>query len=160
MSNHCHDTRLAVTKLDILDTFKELKVCTGYKLDGKDLPSFPADHALLERIEPVYTTIKVTLVSSCLFSFHCLTPLYCLTSVSIVSLLSLLSPSCILSLYCFLLYLVFLFSPSSIILISRLSIVSYCFTNFSLVSVLLHHFSLLQNIVILLSGYQNTYVTS
>jgi len=51
-------TRLAVTKLDILDTFKELKVCVGYKLDGKDLLSFPADHALLERIEPVYTTIK------------------------------------------------------------------------------------------------------
>jgi len=51
-------TSLAVTKLDILDTFQELKVCVGYKLDGKDLPSFPADHALLERIEPVYTTIK------------------------------------------------------------------------------------------------------
>ena len=87
---------------------------------------------------------------SSLLSHFCL---YCVTSVSIVSLLTLLSPSCILSLYCFLLYLVFLFSPSSIILISRLSIVSYCFTNFSLVSVLLHYFSLL-------SGYQNTYVTS
>ncbi|KAL5272049.1 hypothetical protein ACHWQZ_G000304 [Mnemiopsis leidyi] len=51
-------TRLAVTKLDILDTFKELKVCTGYKLDGQELLSFPSDHTLLERIEPVYTTMK------------------------------------------------------------------------------------------------------
>eukprot|EP00116_Pleurobrachia_bachei_P016203 sb/3476465/ len=53
-------TKLAVTKLDILDTFEELKVCTGYKLDGVELSSFPADHGLLERIEPVYTVLEVS----------------------------------------------------------------------------------------------------
>ena len=32
---------LAVTKIDILDTFEELKIGIGYKVDGKKLPLFP-----------------------------------------------------------------------------------------------------------------------
>ena len=33
---------IALTKLDILDGFKEIKVCTGYKLDGEILEHLPA----------------------------------------------------------------------------------------------------------------------
>jgi adenylosuccinate synthase len=49
---------IALTKLDVLDTLETVKVCTGYKLDGKKLdylPPHPADQA---RVEPVYEEIK------------------------------------------------------------------------------------------------------
>jgi adenylosuccinate synthase len=49
---------LAITKLDVLDQFEELKVCVAYKLDGKTLDSFPASCDELDRIEPVYETVK------------------------------------------------------------------------------------------------------
>ena len=39
---------LAITRLDILDTFKELKICVGYKLNGKDVEGFPANLKDLE----------------------------------------------------------------------------------------------------------------
>jgi adenylosuccinate synthase len=45
---------LAVTRLDVLDAFPTLKVCTAYKLDGKTITEFPADVVALERCEPVY----------------------------------------------------------------------------------------------------------
>lgn len=50
-------TRVAITKLDVLDDFDEIKVCTGYSLDGQALESFPTDIDELERIVPVYETI-------------------------------------------------------------------------------------------------------
>jgi adenylosuccinate synthase len=49
-----HYTSLNVTKLDILDGLKELKVAVGYKVDGEELASFPADLNILARAEPVY----------------------------------------------------------------------------------------------------------
>jgi adenylosuccinate synthase len=56
-SNRINGTEwLVVTKLDVLDTFAEIPVCTGYKIDGK-LPTVPADVRGLESIEPVYTTL-------------------------------------------------------------------------------------------------------
>ncbi|PQL20303.1 adenylosuccinate synthase [Veillonella denticariosi JCM 15641] len=48
---------LAITRLDILDSFKELKICVGYKLNGKDVEGFPADLKDLEACEPVYETL-------------------------------------------------------------------------------------------------------
>ena len=48
--------KLAVTKLDVLDQFDEIKVCTGYTLDGKKLDRFPSDLKSLEEVEPVYRT--------------------------------------------------------------------------------------------------------
>mgnify|MGYP002778097880 CR=1 FL=1 len=45
---------MALTKLDVLDGFDELMICTGYRLDGAlldHLPAHPADQA---RVEPVY----------------------------------------------------------------------------------------------------------
>ncbi len=50
-------TSVALTKLDVLDTLDQIKVCTGYRLDGRDLESFPAVSQDLRRIEPVYETL-------------------------------------------------------------------------------------------------------
>lgn len=47
---------IAVTRLDVLDTMKEIKVCTGYEYEGKLLEEYPADLNLLEKVTPVYTT--------------------------------------------------------------------------------------------------------
>ena len=45
---------IALTRLDILDTFASIKICTGYKLDGKALDHFPSNVAVLDRCQPVY----------------------------------------------------------------------------------------------------------
>ena len=47
-------TGLAVTKLDVLDSFAEIPVCVGYLLDGKAEDSMPADVERIERVRPVY----------------------------------------------------------------------------------------------------------
>ena len=49
---------LALTKLDILDGFNEIKVCVGYRLDGKELDHFPAGEGAQARVEPIYETIE------------------------------------------------------------------------------------------------------
>jgi len=49
--------RVAITKLDVLSEFDEIKVCTGYKYNGKELNTFPSDLKVLENIEPVYQTL-------------------------------------------------------------------------------------------------------
>ena len=43
--------------LDVLSGLPELRLCTGYTLDGKPFDGFPSDSFLLERCEPVYETI-------------------------------------------------------------------------------------------------------
>jgi adenylosuccinate synthase len=48
---------VALTKLDVLDALDEIKVCTGYKLNGRALESFPAVSQDLRRVEPVYATL-------------------------------------------------------------------------------------------------------
>jgi len=48
---------VALTKLDVLDELDEIKVCTGYKLDGKICESLPAVSQDLRRIEPIYATM-------------------------------------------------------------------------------------------------------
>ncbi len=45
---------IAITNLDGLDTVDPIKVCVGYKLDGKKLEVPPSDSAQLTRCEPVY----------------------------------------------------------------------------------------------------------
>jgi len=42
----------------VLDTFEEVKVCTSYMLDGKEIHDFPTDHPTLSRVTPVYKTLK------------------------------------------------------------------------------------------------------
>ena len=50
-------TELALTKLDVLDTFEEVKVCTGYLIDGKPVHGYPDRSDELSRVEPVYVTL-------------------------------------------------------------------------------------------------------
>ncbi len=50
-------TSVALTKLDVLDALDEIKVCTGYKLDGKTCESLPAVAQDLRRVEPAYATL-------------------------------------------------------------------------------------------------------
>ena len=47
---------VALTKLDILDGFKEIKICTHYMLDGKRIDRLPASQAAQARVSPVYET--------------------------------------------------------------------------------------------------------
>ena len=48
---------LALTKLDILDGFDEIKVCVGYRLDGREIDYLPAGERAQAQVEPVYETI-------------------------------------------------------------------------------------------------------
>ena len=48
---------LALTKLDILDGFDEIKVCVGYRLDGREIDYLPAGEHAQARVEPIYETI-------------------------------------------------------------------------------------------------------
>ncbi|MBB3174302.1 adenylosuccinate synthase [Endobacter medicaginis] len=48
---------LALTKLDVLDGFDTLRICTGYELDGAHLSHFPAGQAAQARVTPVYEEI-------------------------------------------------------------------------------------------------------
>ena len=50
-------TGLAVTKLDVLDTFAEIPVCTAYRLDGTECEQIPAEVDALGRVEPVYEVL-------------------------------------------------------------------------------------------------------
>jgi len=47
---------LTITKLDVLDTFDHVHVCTAYELDGELITDFPLRIETLERIRPVYET--------------------------------------------------------------------------------------------------------
>ena len=49
---------IALTKLDILDGFDTIKICTAYRLDGEIIHHLPASPAAQARIEPVYDTIE------------------------------------------------------------------------------------------------------
>ncbi|MCH8489721.1 MAG: adenylosuccinate synthase [Oceanicaulis sp.] len=48
----------ALTKLDVLDGFDELKVCVGYKLNGEMYDRLPAGADAQARVEPVYETLE------------------------------------------------------------------------------------------------------
>jgi adenylosuccinate synthase len=50
-------TGLALTKLDVLDSFDEVKVAVAYEADGQVLEEFPEDLAVLERARPIYETL-------------------------------------------------------------------------------------------------------
>ncbi len=51
-------TGLALTKIDVLSGFKELRICTGYSLGGKKLSDFPSDLGRLAKCEPIYARMK------------------------------------------------------------------------------------------------------
>lgn len=53
-------TQMAITKLDVFDTFEELKVCVAYKdtRDGKIYKDYPTNIYMHKYLEPVYETYK------------------------------------------------------------------------------------------------------
>ena len=48
---------IALTKIDVMDTLPEVKICTGYTCDGKPYDHLPAALDLQEKLEPVYETL-------------------------------------------------------------------------------------------------------
>ena len=51
-------TGLCITKLDVLDGLKELKICTGYELDGEHIDILPIGADEIERCVPIYETLE------------------------------------------------------------------------------------------------------
>ncbi|MFZ5748826.1 MAG: adenylosuccinate synthase, partial [Pseudomonadota bacterium] len=51
-------TGIALTKLDVLDGFEEVKVCTGYRLRGETLDYYPANFNDQAEVEPIYESIE------------------------------------------------------------------------------------------------------
>ncbi len=49
-------TSLAITKLDVLDSLPEIKICTAYKYGEKILEHYPAELWIQEKLEPIYET--------------------------------------------------------------------------------------------------------
>ncbi len=49
---------IALTKLDVLDGLKEVKICTGYELDGQKMDHLPALQSAQTRIKPVYEVME------------------------------------------------------------------------------------------------------
>ena len=48
---------IALTKIDVLDGLDEVKICTGYRLDGKIMDYFPSHAADQAAVEPIYETM-------------------------------------------------------------------------------------------------------
>ena len=49
---------IALTKLDILDGFNEVKVCVGYRLDGREIDYLPASEHAQAEVQPIYETVE------------------------------------------------------------------------------------------------------
>jgi adenylosuccinate synthase len=49
---------IALTKLDVLDGFDEVKVCVGYRLAGHEMDHFPAAQGAQSRLQPIYEILK------------------------------------------------------------------------------------------------------
>lgn len=50
-------TDMGITKLDVFDTFDEIKVCVGYEVDGKAIPHVPYHQSEFFKVKPVYETL-------------------------------------------------------------------------------------------------------
>ena len=49
---------IALTKVDVLDGMNELKVCTGYRIDGENHDHLPASTVKQEKVEPIYESME------------------------------------------------------------------------------------------------------
>jgi len=49
---------LALTKLDVLDGLTDLKVCVGYRLDGREIDYLPASEHAQAQVEPIYESVE------------------------------------------------------------------------------------------------------
>lgn len=50
-------TDIALTKLDVLDSLKEIDLCYAYNIDGKERDTFPVDIPSLDKVKPVYRSM-------------------------------------------------------------------------------------------------------
>ncbi|MEX0786819.1 MAG: adenylosuccinate synthase [Dehalococcoidia bacterium] len=48
----------ALTRLDVLDNFPDIELCTSYELDGQPVDAFPPTVSVLERVKPVFEEHK------------------------------------------------------------------------------------------------------
>ncbi len=51
-------TGIALTKIDVLDGFEAIRICTGYRIDGQTFDYLPPHAADQERVEPIYEQIE------------------------------------------------------------------------------------------------------
>jgi len=51
-------TGIAITKLDILDQLESIKLCVGYRYNGKTITDFPSQIHILENCEPIYESME------------------------------------------------------------------------------------------------------
>ncbi len=51
-------TGIALTKLDVLDGFEEIKICVGYELDGERIDYLPSAQGAQARVKPIYETFE------------------------------------------------------------------------------------------------------
>jgi len=49
---------IALTRLDILDEFEELKICTGYEIEGNIVEDFSTNFMAYDKLNPIYETFK------------------------------------------------------------------------------------------------------
>ena len=49
--------RVAITKLDVLSHFDNIKVCVGYEINGKRLKSFPTNENQMMQVTPIYESL-------------------------------------------------------------------------------------------------------
>ncbi len=49
---------IALTKIDVLDGFETIKICTGYSVDGRDYDYLPPHAADQAKVEPIYEEIE------------------------------------------------------------------------------------------------------
>ena len=50
-------TGIALTKLDVLDGFDEIAICTGYRLNGTTIDHYPSNASDQAAVEPIYETM-------------------------------------------------------------------------------------------------------
>ena len=51
-------TGIALTKIDVLDAFEEIKICVGYNLNGQQIGYFPSSEFDQEKIEPIFESFE------------------------------------------------------------------------------------------------------
>ena len=49
---------IALTKIDVLDNFKKIKICYQYKFGKKIIHSMPSSNKILNNIKPIYLTLE------------------------------------------------------------------------------------------------------
>jgi adenylosuccinate synthase len=54
----CGFTEIALTKMDILDGFSEIKICTAYRTGSKEIDYFPSSSEICYTLDPVYETLE------------------------------------------------------------------------------------------------------